>query len=227
VLLQNLGNVPTRYELFADDPAGALKFRLLLNGMTLPQEPVYNATARSESSTQAAPPSRPVQLRESGRVLANLAYTIGSILPGDLGNGLKGWAMKGFEADRAVQNVEYAGQQAQALGSVTPSVTPVATAAPVIKITPGAWYTAFIQPGSAADLNLVVKPSQPLQKQHYAFRLSSRAIDPAENQAQTANGNLLVEGASLTKYYVTFFVIAGITLIVVVAIGVLLANAGG
>ena len=241
VLLQNLGNVPTRYELLVDDPGGALKFRLLLNNALLPQEPLVKATTRSAGAAPANTAS-PAHVREAGRGIANLAYTVGNVLPGSLGDNLKSWAMRGYEADRQVQNAEYARTQAQTLTKTsgiqsatrsTSSSSSAASAATAtadnasVAVSPGAWYTPYFQPGDTASLSLVVKPSQPFQRQHYVFQLSSRAIDPVEKQAQTTTGNLLVEGASLSKYYVTFFVIAGITLIIVVAIGVLLANAGG
>ena len=233
VQLQNLGNVPTRYELLADDPADALQFRLLLNGVSLPQ--VVKTSTRSDTPAPTATSTQPAEVRQKGRIISQVAYSIGSILPGEAGDNLKAWAGKGFEADRHIQDAEYTKQQAEQLGSVaktTPapaptaaSTTPAATGISSV-ITPGAWYTAFFQPGDTATLNLIIKPSRPLQKQHYTFRVSSRAIDPTEAKALITNGNLLVEGASLTKYYVTFFIIAGITLTIVAAIGLLLANAG-
>ena len=55
VELRNLGNVPTRYELLADDPANVLKFRLLLNGVAMAQEPLEKPVVRSNTPAPQQP----------------------------------------------------------------------------------------------------------------------------------------------------------------------------
>lgn len=233
VLLQNLGNVPTRYELLADDPGGALRFRCLLDGAILPQEPTATArsgnAARSSTAAPTASTSKAASVREKGSVLVNLAYTLSNILPGPVGQSLSNWAMQARNVDYATQQAEYAGQQAQSLSGngSQPSAAPSApTPEPVLKITPGAWYTPYLPPGETAALSLIVDPGRPMQKQHYSFRVTSRAIEPAEEIPLVENGNLLVEGVSLMKYYVMFFVIAAITLAVMIVIAAIFANPG-
>ena len=133
VELRNLGNVPTRYELLADDPANVLKFRLLINGVAMVQEPLEKPIARSITPAApppqvveqkpAAPPKQPNQLREQGRVLVDLAYTLGTIIPGSVGQRFTQWAAAARNVDYTAQRVEYAGQQAQSLGGASQSAS--------------------------------------------------------------------------------------------------------
>jgi hypothetical protein len=247
--LRNLGNVPTRYELLADDPANVLKFRLLLNGVAVPQEPLEKPIGRSSEpapqkpkQTPAAQPKQPNQMREKSRVLVDLAYTLGTIIPGSIGQNFTQWASTARNVDYTAQRVEYAGQQAQSLGGTPTSAatsvtvdnttveyaapTPLPVAAPVLDITPGAWYTPYLQPGDVVTLSLMVNPGHPDQTQHYTFRVSSRAIEPAQDTPLIETGQLQVAGVPLIKYYLPFFIVAGVMIGVLVVIALLLANTG-
>jgi hypothetical protein len=247
--LRNLGNVPTRYELLADDPANVLKFRLLLNGVAMPQEPLEKPVSRSSDPAPqkskpapAAQPKQPNQVREKSRVLVDLAYTLGTIIPGSIGQNFTQWAATARNVDYTAQRVEYAGQQAQSLGGkptatansatvddtaveyAAPTPPPIAT--PVLDITPGAWYTPYLQPGDVVALSLMVNPGHPDQTQHYTFRVSSRAIEPAQDTPLIETGQLQVAGVPLIKYYLPFFIVAGVMIGVLVVIALLLANTG-
>jgi len=260
VELRNLGNVPTRYELLADDPAHVLKFRLLLNGVAMAQEPLEKPVARSSTAAAqqpqiveqrpAAPPKQPSRLREQGHILADLAYTLGSIIPGSAGQRLTQWASTVRNVEYTTQRVERAGQQAQSLGgssqsastasaanndkyvsTMTTSTGAVNTAAivppaPILNITPGAWFTPYLQPGDVVALSLLVNPGHPNQPQHYIFRVISRAIEPAQSTPLIETGQLQVVGVPLIKYYLPFFIVAGVMIGVLVVITLLLANTG-
>ena len=139
VELRNLGNVPTRYELLADDPANVLKFRLLMNGVAMAQEPLEKPVVRSSTPAApqqpqvveqkpAAPPKQPNQMREKGRVMVDLAYTLGTIIPGSIGQRFTQWAAAARNVDYTTQRVEYAGQQAQSLGALRSRPQPRARA---------------------------------------------------------------------------------------------------
>ena len=255
VELRNLGNVPTRYELLADDPANVLKFRLLLNGVVMAQEPLEKPVARSNTPAAqqpqvvdqqpAAPPKQPTQVREKGRVMVDLAYTLGTIIPGSVGQRFTQWAAAARNVDYTTQRVEYAGQQAQNLGGASQSASTVGAAssatnstgavntaatvpplAPTLDITPGAWFTPYLQPGDVVALSLLINPGHPNQTQHYTFRVSSRAIEPAQPTPLIETGQLQVAGVPLIKYYLPFFIVAGVMIVVLVVITLLLANTG-
>lgn len=254
VELHNLGNVPTRYELLADDPMSILKFRFLLNGVAMPQGSLEKPVAGSSQAAPqkpkpveqmpAAQPKQPNQVREKGRVLVDLAYTLGTIIPGSIGQSFTQWASKARDVDYTAQRAEYAGQQAQSLGGAShPAETtntgdsafvtadnaapaPPPPVAPVLDITPGAWTTPYLPPGEAVALSLVIDPGRPNQAQHYTFRVSSRAIEPAQDTPLIETGQLQVTGVPLIKYYLPFFIIAGVLIGVLVVITLILANTG-
>ena len=263
VELRNLGNVPTRYELLADDPAHVLKFRLLLNGVPMAQEPVEKPIAKSSTlvapppqvveQKPAAPPKQPNQMREKGRVMVDLAYTLGTIIPGSVGQRFTQWAATARNVDYTTQRVEYAGQQAQSLGGASSSASAASTTSPadtqkyvstmttntgavnyaavvsptpILDITPGAWFTPYLQPRDVVALSLLINPGHPNQPQHYTFRVSSRAIEPAQPTPLIETGQLQVGGVPLIKYYLPFFITAGVMIGVLVVITLLLANTG-
>ena len=248
--LRNLGNVPTRYELLADDPANVLKFRLLLNGVAMPQNLLEKPVGRSSAPapqqpqpTPAAQPRQPNQVREKGRVLMDLAYTLGTIIPGAIGQRFTQAAAAARNVDYTAQRVEHAGQQAQSLGGAARPAAAANTAAaagtvavdygasmpppaPALDIAPGAWYTPYLQPGAVVALSLLIDPGRPDQTQHYTFRISSRAIEPRQATPLIETGQLQVAGVPLIKYYLPFFIVAGVMFSVLVVITLLLANTG-
>lgn len=252
--LCNEGNVPARYEIMADDPAGALKFRLLLNGVALTQEPLVKPAPQSnkpapQAQTQSKKPSAKTSIREKSSVLVNIAYTISTVIPNTpIGQKLAQWALTAQNVDYSAQRLEYAGQQAQGLGGKQSSATgptsgaspydatyvapPVAIPAPPpppipqLNLTPGAWCTPYLQPGDMVALSLSIDPGRPVQTQHYTFHISSRAVEPEQETALVETGQLQVDSVPLIKYYLPFFIIAGVVISVTIIIAILLANAG-
>ena len=247
--LCNEGNVPARYEIMATDPAGALKFKLLLNGVALTPEPLNKPASRSDQpapSTQSQPKkSTKASAREKSGILINIAYTISTIIPNtSIGQKLAQWALAAQNVDYSAQRVEYAGQQAQSLGgkpAATPSPYDAPAAAPSpatipappppppvpeLNVTPGAWCTPYLQPGDMVALNLSIDPGRPVQTQHYTFQISSRAVDPEQDSTVVETGQLQVDSVPLIKYYLPFFIIAGVIVVATLIIVILLANAG-
>jgi hypothetical protein len=250
--LCNEGNLPARYEILATDPAGALRFKLLLNGIALTAEPVVKSAARSKQPAPAASsqskPASTTSVREKSGILIELAYTISTIIPNTgLGRKLAEYANTARNIDYSAQRVEYAGQQAQSLGgkpaaastaydaaapsaaTLPPPPPPSATAAAAVarlNVTPGAWCTPYLQPGDMLSLNLSIDPGRPVQTQHYTFQVSSRAVEPEQETAVVETGQLQVDSVPLIKYYLPFFIIAGVVIGATIIIAILLANAG-
>ncbi|CAG0933303.1 hypothetical protein TFLX_02984 [Thermoflexales bacterium] len=249
--LCNEGNVPARYEIIADDPAGALKFRLLLNGVALTQESLVKPASRADKSaprvdkSAAQPkPSAKARVREKSGVLVNVAYTLSTVIPGPVGQKLGQWATTVHNIDYSAQRLEYAGQQAQGLGGAQPAAShasygsPYAAApasipeppppppVPQLNLTPGAWCTPYLQPGDMLALSLSIDPGRPVQTQHYTFHISSRAVEPEQDTALVETGQLQVDSVPLIKYYLPFFIIAGVVIGVTIIVAILLSNAG-
>jgi hypothetical protein len=104
--ISNLGNVKSRYDLRAQDPAGALKFRFTLDGIALPQRQVVSAmetagqvspipasvaAASSDDDSDAEPATQSIS---AGNVssfaggIADLLYAFGYLLPRSVGEPL-------------------------------------------------------------------------------------------------------------------------------------------
>ena len=75
-------------------------------------------------------------------------------------------------------------------------------------------------------LNLSINPGRPVQTQHYTFHISSRAVEPEQDTALVETGQLQVDSVPLIKYYLPFFIIAGVVIGGIIVIAILLANAG-
>ena len=240
--LCNLGNIPTRYELLADDPARVLKFRLLLNGVALPQEPLIKPAPRaSKSAPRASKPAATGSsgVRTAGKTFVNIAYTLSTILPGPIGQKLSQWAVGVQNVDYTPQRLQYTGQQVKSLGggqaagtsevmpeAPTTAQVPELPQAPTLNITPGAWYTPYLQPGDKLALNLMIDPGRPVQTQHYTFHVNSRAVEPEQATPLIETGQLQVASVSLLKYCLPFFIIAGVVIGVSVIVALFLASTG-
>lgn len=236
--LRNLGNIRSRYELRAEDPANLLKFQLLLNGASL--SPVTAVTSPMPSSAASPAPAAggikqsAGNVAKSGSAIADLLMTIGSILPSSLGGRLMTTGSNMRQAQYTAHRVQSAGGQlrdstAAVSGSAAPA-RPAAMSAPSPSITtstvPGVWQTPPVEPGEALTLNLLIDPGRPTQTMNYTFRVSSQAIDDANAAPVIESGSLEVKGISLFRLYLPFFVLAGVTILVIVVVALLLSNTG-
>ena len=101
--ISNVGNVKSRYDLRAQDPAGALKFKFTLDGAVLPQRQVVSAAetvARVSPASVAPSPSgaadavgttpaiSATNVSSFASGIADLLYAFGYLLPGTMGEPL-------------------------------------------------------------------------------------------------------------------------------------------
>jgi VWFA-related protein len=124
--IANLGNVPSRYELRAEEPIGALKFQFALHGVNLPQTAgVYEGAA---TKAPTGPPPTPkaaalttnavkgdgqsfreevegggvqqtaTQAMSTGNAIADLVDSIGRLLPGSLGESVRRAVLPAYQA---------------------------------------------------------------------------------------------------------------------------------
>ncbi len=103
--ISNVGNVKSRYDLRAQDPAGALKFKFTLDGAVLPQRQVVSAVetalyeqvspapasvavASSDDATDATPAVSAANVSSFAGGIADLLYAFGYLLPRSVGEPL-------------------------------------------------------------------------------------------------------------------------------------------
>jgi hypothetical protein len=88
------------------------------------------------------------------------------------------------------------------------------------------WQTPYLEPDEVLTLKLVIDPGRPRQTQQYAFRLTSTPIDHAGAEAQIVDTTMNIEGRSPLRMYLPVFIVVGVTLAILWAIALLLANSG-
>ncbi|MBI1881543.1 MAG: VWA domain-containing protein [Chloroflexi bacterium] len=174
--IANLGNAPSQYELWATDMVGALKFQFNLNGVPLQPQPAgdivetgepvsYTETAAvaptpappqvvpatrtgpSASSSLASARQASEGVMNTGSAMADLLTTVAYLLPGSLGNSLRGTANQilqrqgqisqvtrtpGMMARRAKQLPGQAGRVLPAMPTARTGASPVKTAIPAV-----------------------------------------------------------------------------------------------
>jgi Ca-activated chloride channel family protein len=132
--INNTGNAPSRYELWADEPTGALKFLFKHQGAPLPvhgaePEPARVAPARAAAPAAPAAPGRapaaPARAPNAAQrawnlstPISDLLNTIGYLLPGGAGRGL-------MNASQSIDDVNYTTARVDRLGG---QITDVKTA---------------------------------------------------------------------------------------------------
>ncbi len=140
IRIENLGNVPSRYQLRMREPAGSLRFQLVREGKPLQasqsaasETPAPADVQQRQEGGQPAPPQPEAQQRRPGAqvkgavdkanqstrkagglmgAVAGVAGTIGSILPGSMGASLKRWGGQMRQRQAAVSRVSQAPQRA-------------------------------------------------------------------------------------------------------------------
>ncbi len=153
--IQNLGNVRSRYKLLAQEPAGALAFQFTLNGNNLHERQITETIevepeqmpspsrppARSAQPARPAMPSAPGGLQEAkdkagqaasaGKGLTGLLASLGALLPGSMGQSLRGKAsqasMQQSKIDYAVQAPDRLGKRVQDVAAKTPQSAELAS----------------------------------------------------------------------------------------------------
>lgn len=235
VAVHNLGNMRSRYELRAEDAAGILKFQLLLNDVALPVVGAFAPIKEVKAQSIPAPASGqalhvPDGIQQSGGALADLLMSIGGALPGSIGRAL-------MSAGGNLRQAQYTATRAQDATnrltlakskSTTPGASSPSTPAPSIPApsTLPVWQTPYLEPDEALTLKLVIDPGRPRQTQRYPFQFSSRSIDHAGAEAQVIDTMVNIEGMSLLRLYLPFFIVASVTLAIILIIALLVSNSG-
>ena len=130
--LSNQGNVASRYDLKAEDPAGLLKFQFALNGSPLgARQRAVPIVSDVQSVPQAVRPEPQVQAPQAGGVkkaagaamgaggvIAEMLMSIGYLLPGSIGRPLISLASQMRYGEYAANRVGNVQNQVQQLGKI-------------------------------------------------------------------------------------------------------------
>jgi hypothetical protein len=191
--LRNLGNVRTRYEVWADDPAGSLALSLSLAGAK--GRPVVVAAPRPAPAARQpgvngsnASPRRNIPGAGLGSGLANLLGEVAYLLPGQLGASVRSLESRlrraRYSVSRAQYTLDSVGRAAQKAGTVGEQMAArTAPAAPVEAAPPAdlrGLHTDMVEPGSQAVIMLEATPARAMPSQTSAVRVFSRPLDAPE-----------------------------------------------
>ena len=232
--LANLGNVRSRYALYASDPANSLTFHFLLNGAPLPEQTITLATASptprtrpTASGGQGAGQTPSAQrtlssTAQTGGLVAGLLSTVGRLLPASLSRPLLNLSAdirKGQQmATHAKQASQYAGKlQSRGKGPGKPTTRASASlpsAAPtIIEI----WsHTQFIEPNQKTFIDLSILPAKPYQYGYYTYTLKSRSVDHKEAPITMETCSLQVEPLSPFERYAPFLALTASLIILLI-----------
>lgn len=253
--IRNLGNVPSRYELKAEDPHGALVFQFALDGDALPPRTVSATSVpvqvpAQERAPAATGPSDVQQVQQKARqamgfsgAIADLLGSLGMMLPRSIGAPLSQAASQLRRGESRVQQVQRApGRLKGQVGRVT-RVKPVSTqkstarpapapaarqAAPaaVQLTTVEPWVeTPAIEPGRSLKLELLVKPARPRSSQVYSFAVVSRSVELEDAPEITEEWSGQITGLSGFRRYHPYFLIVAMAVFMIL-LAFWLANLG-
>ena len=222
----NEGNVRSRYELWAEDPAGALRFTFTVGGARLYgtaglPSPIPGAAGAPSPKGRGGRPS-PWPARRSrpaggGRgidLVANLLSTLGGLLPREAGAPLRRAAGQIRRGRASVRRAGYVASQAGQLrpqGQAAPprqevQAAPEAEArASETSADPGAQtpraQTPVVEAGETLAVDLLIRPARPYQTAYYPFVVTSRSLEATDAPPVVAEGSVHVVGPTLFQRF--------------------------
>jgi hypothetical protein len=248
VEIVNQGNVQSRYELRAEDPADSLCFEFALHGESLPQRQVFTSTSVATvtervPATNPSPPARPGGIGTAtskalgiGGLVASLFTTLGYLLPGSAGRYLLTTASELRMGQVQVSRARQATDQVSSLKR-TASRVPQAAASPGIPSAPRAaspvvqsaavpWVqTPFVQPGETLAVDLIIRANRAGRGRPYPFSVISRSIEQENTPLVVTEGSTPLGGGFWTRRFMPYTVIFAAA-IALVGVAFWLANAG-
>ena len=230
LMVQNTGNMRSRYELQSNDPTGMMVFNFMLNGTALgPAQGQLGATGgsspQSAKDTVAAAGNRMQSMRYGSsqftQTIGGLLSEIGYLLPGSLGQSVRNMSQSVRGVDNSIQRVQLqtgrvtrlatiATDTADSVGRVIPAAgqgkEPMAAPADDRTLTP------YIEPGSQLKVQLVVAPADARKARSTSFTVLSRAVETNDAEVVMQQGVIDYSNLSNTRYIVLYVLIGAATL---------------
>jgi len=234
--ISNQGNVPSRYELRADDPYGALKFQFALRGDRLPQQQVAETASVSEDpkidkTVPSGLPASAGRVRQTAglaNVIAGALSTVGLLLPRSVGAPL---LQAAGQLRRGQSTVKRAEQLPGRMGRLTSSVSsshspPKRRASSLPHTVLCTWVrTPLVEPGETLAVDLLIRPVRSRPDQFYPFTVFSRSAEQEKAPLAIKEGDVQIAGASWARRYSPFLIILA-TAVVVLTFVFWLASVG-
>jgi hypothetical protein len=184
------------------------------------------------------------QFGKTSGVIASILLTIGNLLPSSMGSGaysagskMRQAQIKTTQANRLTSEVgkvskgpkpetskervvtpETGSTQQMPDVRAQPSVSQSTTTAPQQTVVRENWVqTPYITPGETLALDLLVKPRNPRQSQHYTFKVISRNIEQEETEEKIELSNIDFKGITWLKFTWPYFALGVLVLAFITA----------
>jgi hypothetical protein len=224
LVLQNTGNMRSRYELQSNDPTGMMIFNFVLNGTPLgPPQGARNAAGQSGLSTTKAAVATAGNRMQSARfnagrvttTIGGLLSEVGYLLPGAMGQSLRNMSQQVRGVDNQIQRVQLTTGRATRLAGIASD-----TAESAGRLVPGAGQgkaaeapaddrtlTPYIEPGAQLQVQLMAAPADTRNARSTSFTVVSRATEAADAEVMMQQGVVDYSTLSNTRYIVLYALI--------------------
>jgi hypothetical protein len=240
LLLQNNGNMRSRYELQSNDPSGLMIFNFLANGSALgmPQGVRIAAAgggkapslSSAEEQLQTAN-NRMMQTRFGvNRITQSIGgffSEFGGLLPGSVGRTMRqiGQQITGvdmqmqrvqMQAGRVTRMVSIAGDAAETTGNLAGKVGVGTSQAQgqtqAVAVADDRAITPYIEPGAQLKVEMMVAPANPRNARSTSFSVLSRSTENSEADVVMQQGVIDYSNLSNTRYILSYVLIGAATL---------------
>jgi hypothetical protein len=237
LLLQNNGNMRSRYELQSNDPSSLMVFNFLANGTALGTPQGARAVAGggkgpsldSAEATLMSANNRMMQTRFGvNRITASIGgfFTeFGGLLPGALGSTMRniGHQMQGvdmqmqrvqMQAGRVTRMVSIAGDAAETTEKLAGKAGggKVQGQPPAAAIADDRAVTPYIEPGAQFKVELMVAPADPRKARSTSFTVVSRSTETNDAEVTMQQGVIDYSNLSNTRFILLYVLIGAATL---------------
>lgn len=235
LVVQNTGNMRSRYELQSNDPAGLMVFNFLVNGSPLgPAQGAANKGSSSPASAKdtVASASNKMQAAryQSGQVamtIGGLLSELGYLIPGPIGQSIRGLSMQVRGVDNSIQRVQLQAGRATRLANIATDTADsvgkvtgagqngkIATPAQSVPAAPpdDRILTPYIEPGGQVRIDLMVAPADPRNARSTSFTVLSRSTETNDAEVVMQQGVIDYSDLSNTRANVLYALIAAATL---------------
>jgi hypothetical protein len=216
--------------LQAKDPDEALRFQFALDGGSLEQRQVFEASpVTTEAVTEQPPPSpdstvdlESVQqtaggaMRVSGTI-ADLLSSVGSLLPSSMRTPVWRMANQLRQGRSAVRRAEQLPRRVARTASVAPTFKTKGKpkTAPISPKVVSNWLqTPLVEPGATLTIDLFIYPVKSRQDGFYPFQVLSRSVEQEEAPLVVEEGSLQIPGASRFRRYSPYLLILAIAAVI-------------
>lgn len=237
----NQGNMRSRYQLRAGDPAGELTFDFSLNGDPLPEQAVFDEdlgvevpadapALPSAPTAQPAPssapgaeggvPQRAEQAMRTGSAFAGTLTALGTTLPRPLGAPLMRAASQLQQGQTRVRRAQRVPRRVASFGAKSGARAGPQTGS--AGQPPGSAHrsaahvwaeTPSLAPGEALTVDLLIRSASSSKDQHHTFEVVSRSVEGEEAPWVAAEGSVRIRGGFWARRFLPQFIIVALAVL--------------